>query len=628
MHKKEKIKMTTHIAGKALNINKNWVHIVMYIPGTVDPFNAKDQPYESDKNYWNGNNELYEKVNELKKTDEYELHVNKDWFSWSGDNNTKEREKAAKKLIKYLMDFYPRFQERWVSFHFIVHSHGGNVFNDFSRFIVDHEDFPKQWRIQTIIYLSTPFFKPEDKLHQVNTKLFNKKAKVINVFNQYDLTQRFIATYSLIQNHPWLIKIGLVDARGDTQNGSRVAFLLFISSFAIHKEALSPLKDKIGEYGKGTGKKIVDALLDILGKLLDYLKEVLPEINNLPDGRLKTTKQLFLDLYKKELNVKKKDGNGKTIIRKIEGGLFPWTKSAIAALKGYSTNYGKDYDRDNIFEALKLDQLLEHVVNPMLKIKDNKIPIISEIANISKELFTGICQTIQNPKDLYPEQYNPIMIDVTDCDIYDKRDRKKSFEGFIEKLEGNSENIYETVLVLLSLLINSDTIDSLVSQINDLTWVVEDELDQQLKHLMGHLKELKKPFEENQSNLIDPDTKKTIQKLDDMEPFLIDQDREYETIINTKVDPSLRNEYYSNEEHESMIESIQKYYQRVVNALHPQSRESITGMTKEFQKLKHQFIQLGSLDYLSRVAHSISRQKFYSEKEVLKKLKESIRNSG
>lgn len=179
--------------------------ILVFVPGTTDPVNSTPEMHAANSGYWEGKDDfMMGKVRELKN--EYrDLHIFPD-FSWSGDNSKTEREKAGnalrellyarKKTSTHEAAYYKGWVNRAVSIHLIGHSHGGNVINEFTKAIKQHGDFPRLWKIKSITYLSTPFF---TKMHQADTSHFHPQCRIVNVFNRYDLTQRVIADYTMMQ---------------------------------------------------------------------------------------------------------------------------------------------------------------------------------------------------------------------------------------------------------------------------------------------------------------------------------------------------------------------------------------------------------------------------------------------
>ena len=124
-----------------------------------------------------------------------------DAHGWSGDNRAVARDVAGQYLANRLCGaqgekaYYARWQNKRIHLHFIGHSHGGNVINAATEHMVTlGHQWPKAWQVKSITYLSTPFF---NQLHQVNEGCFHPRARVLNVTNDYDLTQHMLADFSL-----------------------------------------------------------------------------------------------------------------------------------------------------------------------------------------------------------------------------------------------------------------------------------------------------------------------------------------------------------------------------------------------------------------------------------------------
>jgi len=182
-------------------------NILIIVAGTVDPGNMdslkRANSYKSgavDSNYyWEENPSFVRKIKEYKEKYPHFHFFTK--HGWSGDNAVINRKTAGAYLANCLCGsgekcYYLAFKDKKVCFHFIGHSHGGNVINEITRRMAEDPKWPDNWKVKTIVYLSTPFFQ---KLHQVNTAKFHDKCKIVNVFNKYDLTQRVIANFSLRQ---------------------------------------------------------------------------------------------------------------------------------------------------------------------------------------------------------------------------------------------------------------------------------------------------------------------------------------------------------------------------------------------------------------------------------------------
>ncbi|SHO55430.1 hypothetical protein [Vibrio quintilis] len=123
-----------------------------------------------------------------------------DEHGWSGDNTQANREIAGAYLADRLCGsngkkaHYEEYLNHRVAFHLIGHSHGGNVLNELTKRAASASEWPSHWEIKSIVYLSTPFFKHQ---HQLNTTRLHQDCAIINVTNDFDLTQRVVADFSM-----------------------------------------------------------------------------------------------------------------------------------------------------------------------------------------------------------------------------------------------------------------------------------------------------------------------------------------------------------------------------------------------------------------------------------------------
>ena len=184
-------------------------HLVVLVAGTTDPINAfiteesRARSYAHPNTYWD--QKFYEGVQALvAETPNAALF---DMHGWTGDNRKGNREVAGAYLVNRLVGankekaFYgPSYKKKKIYFHLVGHSHGGNVINEVTRQIANlGGQWPSTWKIKSFTYLSTPFFQ---KLHQVKMGGFvHGQAEVLNVYNDYDLTQRMLADFSLFTLH-------------------------------------------------------------------------------------------------------------------------------------------------------------------------------------------------------------------------------------------------------------------------------------------------------------------------------------------------------------------------------------------------------------------------------------------
>lgn len=179
-------------------------HIFVLVAGTVDPVcltpNSinRASSYTSSNNYWAENTAFIEKLKGL--CDNHSNLALFDAHGWSGDNTKTNREIAGAYLANRLCGsngekaYYSGYRDKKVAFHLIGHSHGGNVLNEFTKRTAVAPEWPEQWQIKSITYLSTPFF---NQLHQLESRRFTPDCRIINVANDFDLTQRVIADFSM-----------------------------------------------------------------------------------------------------------------------------------------------------------------------------------------------------------------------------------------------------------------------------------------------------------------------------------------------------------------------------------------------------------------------------------------------
>ena len=171
--------------------------VIVLVPGTTDPVNALPGNNAANIGYWDESRDFKATCAAYKRA-YCDTHI-LDTFSWSGDNSNDERKKSGIKLKDYLMNYYgAKTAKHETRFHIIGHSHGGNVINEFTQAIANDADFPDKWKIRSITYLSTPFFKKLSQLNVTSDKL-HPDCQIINVFNEFDLTQRVVADFSMKQ---------------------------------------------------------------------------------------------------------------------------------------------------------------------------------------------------------------------------------------------------------------------------------------------------------------------------------------------------------------------------------------------------------------------------------------------
>ena len=214
-------------------------HLFVLVPGTVDAVNSQQLDYDIYSLPWGDevprgkdrtdtNGHVIKGNDHLKTANEHywegyprfhqdvEAFVQQaaglgngalllDRIRWSGDNNIDERKRAGQHLLEVLVTgngpehCWPDkdvWQGRPVYLHLIGHSHGGNVINEFTRCAKDCAEWPTQWQIKTVMYLSTPFF---ENLHAIDAHRFHTQCQILSLYNPFDMTQRVIADYNALQ---------------------------------------------------------------------------------------------------------------------------------------------------------------------------------------------------------------------------------------------------------------------------------------------------------------------------------------------------------------------------------------------------------------------------------------------
>ena len=127
-------------------------------------------------------------------------------FVWNGDNHRNERREAGVSLlmgINGLIENKNFSKNRYIQFHFIAHSHGGNVTIEALRLLtgnsVASHRWPSKWKVKSVTFLSTPFQSqnhPYDFFGKTQ-RFLHRNFQVINVRSSFDLTQQFLAAYNV-----------------------------------------------------------------------------------------------------------------------------------------------------------------------------------------------------------------------------------------------------------------------------------------------------------------------------------------------------------------------------------------------------------------------------------------------
>jgi hypothetical protein len=175
-------------------------------------------------------------------------------FDWSERNSISEREEYGEKLAKYVKKVVDEIGQKIsnhkeIKIHLISHSHGGQLLNE----MVNNIEEQYLNNIQSLTYLSTPFF--TGGLHRPKKPL-SPTCKVVNVYNEFDLTQFMIADFSV---HSLYQLIGQLEK---SKEGRKI----------------KSLKDKLDEISK---VNIALLELDSVSKLYLILEELVSSFKNL-----------------------------------------------------------------------------------------------------------------------------------------------------------------------------------------------------------------------------------------------------------------------------------------------------------------------------------------------------------
>jgi hypothetical protein len=426
--------------------------IVMFVPGTTDPLNISKEKHQANKEYWRDTMTNFRHgVTEL-KNQYHDLHIQDEFFSWSGDNNTADRNEAAGRLMDLLVRVYSGFKNKEAHLHLIGHSHGGNVINQFTELIAADKRFPLLWKIKSITYLSTPFFQ---KKHQLNHAKLHSDCKIINVHNGYDLTQQFIADFSLINLEILIEKFN----EGDFNTALNRIKQTDFKPFEIIGD--SGYWGKINDTQGHNLWKNSAILLDGVGMLMNAIVKY---INSIETNKFKSEKNKLAGLFDR---------------------IHKWSINAKATIiKNQATRSG-GYNRDFFFDDINLLDFLK-LVNELLSIKTgvNDSYLLSVLGTLFAE-DTGVTETIEQTSWTPKKQANGLTlidIPITKEDIYNTRNKKANFDKFLSEIQvaQRNKNLKEVLMRLFSQFISPNQIKTIIDKIDDLEYVVKNETDTQL----------------------------------------------------------------------------------------------------------------------------------------------------
>lgn len=464
--------------------------ILVFVPGTTDPVNMTDAQHDANKTYWDENKDLRFQIANLRK-EFLDLHVCMEWYSWSGDNAQAERVKAGGRLRELLYarktqpPVYAGWKDRPVWLHLIGHSHGGNVINEFTKQIKG--DFPKKWKIKSVTYLSTPFFK---KLHQLDTTHFHPECRVLNVYNTFDITQRVIADFTM-QQMPGIIKrVKECPAVGEVKQG----FSEFIT-------ALNGLK----QWGAIDDKTQGPAIWRNTIASFETIKKGLKGISEL------------IEILSKDFPDVLPDKPKQTLVAFVES-LISWCSAAItsfrARLAGTVSRWKDHYNTNHFIDDTRIGLLLA-AINAFLAF--NPATYRGRFFDTLDQILLGridvVDDTTNTPQAQVPSQYKIHHIPVKEHDHYNML-REREYARFIGRAEalqaqyvgGGSQKVrMEFLLLLVAQLPQIKYADWGVNILDGLDYIISDDsIEVPLKALVVTLKNYRDQFKARACNIVYP----------------------------------------------------------------------------------------------------------------------------
>ncbi|NET05012.1 MAG: hypothetical protein F6K16_09840 [Symploca sp. SIO2B6] len=432
------------------------INIIVLVSGTVDPLclnsstKVRAHSYSCDGNYyWNSQVTLIDRLKKL--CNEYEQLAFFDQHGWSGDNAKINRKIAGEFLANRLCGsggenaYYVGYRNKNVSFHLIGHSHGGNVINEFTRRAAEAEEWPEQWKIRSITYLSTPFF---NKKHQLCTGALAPDCKIINVFNHFDLTQRIIADFSMYdlvsainrvnEDHPDFVKT--IEKIKQTPFQDEIDKLTSVfDNFNPFKLVFKPAAYKLSE---SDGKNVYTKTL----QLLELVRRVLCEAKNIVE-QLST-----LQYYSSNKDVRRRDNSEKSshyfISNDLRNKMNQMLDALLRDIEAISTAVDKRQDK-NDYKLIPLISDICPVLNRVIDaftidLKTAQGPIIDLFCALLENQIEEFDITSATPQPQLPQSFQSQLfnINISDQDPYCLQGDLKKFEDFIKQLEV-AENDYE-----------------------------------------------------------------------------------------------------------------------------------------------------------------------------------------
>ncbi|WP_419489222.1 hypothetical protein [Chryseobacterium bernardetii] len=437
---------------------KRVIDIVMFVAGTTDPINTAGLKHQANTDYWRSSKtNFWNKIKDL-KPQYLDLHIEGDFFSWSGDNDTKERNLAADRLLDLFLRVYKFWKNQEVHIHLIGHSHGGNVINQFTELIATDSKYPKPWKVKSITYLSTPFFK---KKHQLNHSKLHKECKIINVHNEYDLTQQLIADFSLVNLEIFLrnFQMSSFQTGIDTLRTVDTAAFKHLLNVWIDNDTEGP------ELWTATATGLL-GINQITVEFINYLENIKPTKPNL-------TREMdqFITLLKTFQH---------------------WTFVSHGRFNANRVGRRGGYGRSEFFEDLDLAAGIR-VINNLFSIKTGVTD--SFILNFLAKVFaaeSGITDSIEvtSWSPVLQTKALPILdVNITDKDDYHSRNKKAACSKFIADTSNavHKNNLQEVLMRLLSQFVDPKKARYVTYALHGAEVYFTGEIDAQIKILRKNL---------------------------------------------------------------------------------------------------------------------------------------------
>ncbi|GHC50184.1 hypothetical protein [Ulvibacter litoralis] len=419
--------------------------IIMFVAGTTDPVNSTGLKHQSNSDYWRmekeGIKNLRASVEDL-KLQFIDLHIEAKSFSWTGDNNNENRTKGGEGLLDLFLRYYKGWLDEEVYLHLIGHSHGGNVINEFTNIIASDPNFPKKWQCRTITYLSTPFFKEQ---HQLNHTKLHSNCKIINVHNEYDITQRFVADFSLKNLEVLIANFNKEDFEAAKARIKETDFKAFehISDIVMNNHTEGPFL---------WGQTVI-----LLDGIKQYLTILVKKVKC-----FETTTILSAQ---------------KSILLGHLNDILDWATTRGAIFEANQTTRSGGYGRSEFFDEIDLIGILG-IINVLFAINKGEedsylLGLLNSIAQTDTSgIVDQIDDTSWSPEKQVKGKFEIIDVPITTEDDYHSKGKKSSYDSFITGVEGavkkNKGDIREVAMRLISQLMEPDYLEKLDEAIDSL----------------------------------------------------------------------------------------------------------------------------------------------------------------